>query len=82
MLAQGRRTAIMCAEVLWWRCHRRIIADVLTSLGVPVVHIRDAHIAETHRLTTPARLVDGRLTYEPDPAEPDSAEPDSAAPAR
>jgi uncharacterized protein (DUF488 family) len=63
MLASGLRTAIMCAEVLWWRCHRRIIADVLVSLGVPVVHIRDARVAERHRLAPPARIVAGHLTY-------------------
>src|SRR5690606_11927164 len=40
MLAGGLRTAVMCAEVLWWRCHRRLISDVLTSLGVDVLHIR------------------------------------------
>lgn len=69
-LAQGLRTALMCAEVLWWRCHRRLIADVLVSLAVPVVHVRTAGAAESHRLTAPARLVDGRLTYavEPPPA--------------
>ena len=63
MLAQGLRTAVMCAEVLWWRCHRRLIADVLTSLHVPVVHIRDISTAESHRLVAPGRLVDGGLTY-------------------
>jgi uncharacterized protein (DUF488 family) len=67
MVAQGLRTVVMCAEVLWWRCHRRIIADVLTSLGIPVVHIRDARIAEPHRLAPPARMVRGRLTYAPAP---------------
>jgi uncharacterized protein (DUF488 family) len=67
MLAHGLRAAIMCAEVLWWRCHRRLIADVLTSLGVSVEHIRSERAAEPHRLTTPARLVDGRLTYAADP---------------
>lgn len=63
MLADGLRTAIMCAEVLWWRCHRRLIADVLTTLGVEVVHIRDATVHETHRLTPPAHLVSGALSY-------------------
>jgi uncharacterized protein (DUF488 family) len=63
MLAQELRTAIMCAEILWWRCHRRIIADVLVSLGATVVHILDAKTASAHRLTTPARLVDGVLSY-------------------
>ena len=63
LLAGGLRTAIMCSEILWWRCHRRLIADVLTSLDVPVRHIRDARIVEPHRLAPPARLVRGELTY-------------------
>jgi uncharacterized protein (DUF488 family) len=63
MLAGGMRTAIMCAEVLWWRCHRRLIADVLRSIGVDVVHIRDEKNAEPHKLAPPARLVGGRLSY-------------------
>jgi uncharacterized protein (DUF488 family) len=63
MLAHGLRAAVMCAEVLWWRCHRRIIADVLVSLGVPVVHIRTTSAAEPHRLAPPARLARGKLTY-------------------
>ena len=62
-MARGLRTALMCAEVLWWRCHRRLIADVATSLGAEVVHIRDAKKAELHRLAPPARLVRGTLTY-------------------
>jgi len=63
MVARGLRTAVMCAEVLWWRCHRRIISDVLTSLDVSVVHIRDADTSEVHRLSAPAHLVGGRLSY-------------------
>ena len=67
LAAQGLRTVVMCSEILWWRCHRRIIADVLVSLGVPVLHVRDERTAEPHRLGAPARLVDGHLTYEPLP---------------
>ena len=63
MLARGARTAIMCAELLWWRCHRRIIADVLVSLGYDVLHIRDTSAAEPHRLAPPAHIVDGVLTW-------------------
>jgi uncharacterized protein (DUF488 family) len=63
MNAEGLRTAVMCAEVLWWRCHRRLIADVLTALGTRVVHIRDASMCEVHRLAPPAALVRGRLAY-------------------
>jgi uncharacterized protein (DUF488 family) len=67
LLAQGLRAALMCAEVLWWRCHRRIVADVLVSLGVPVMHIQTTRAAEPHHLSSPARLVDGRLTYAVEP---------------
>jgi uncharacterized protein (DUF488 family) len=63
MLARGLRTAVMCAEILWWRCHRRIIADVLVSLGFEVIHIRDSSVASVHRIQRPARLVGKRLTY-------------------
>ena len=62
-VAAGLRTAVMCAEQLWWRCHRRIIADVLVSLGHEVQHIRDVGTAEPHVLAPPARLADGMLTY-------------------
>jgi uncharacterized protein (DUF488 family) len=64
MIAGGSRTTVMCAEVLWWRCHRRLIADALTALGYEVRHIRDAGDAELHRLAPPASLVDGVLSYE------------------
>jgi len=63
MIASGLRTAVMCAELLWWRCHRRIIADVLVALRYEVRHIRDADPAELHELAPPALVVDGILTY-------------------
>jgi uncharacterized protein (DUF488 family) len=63
LLATGLRTVVMCAEVLWWRCHRRLIADVLVSLGWPVIDIRDDRHAEPHQLTSPARQIDGGVTY-------------------
>ncbi len=63
MLAGGLNTAVMCAEVLWWRCHRRIISDVLVSLGITVIHIRDATHSEIHRVGPPGRIVRGRLVY-------------------
>jgi len=63
MLAWGLRTAVMCAEILWWRCHRRMIADVLVSLGARVIHILDARTAQAHRLRAPSRVVRGVLTY-------------------
>ena len=64
MLARGRRTAVMCAEVLWWRCHRRIIADVLVALGFTVEHLFSAEKRELHRLAPPARLVGTELRYD------------------
>ena len=63
MCAHGLRTVVMCAELLWWRCHRRLIADVLVSRGVDVVHIWDQTLSESHRLAPPARLDGGALTY-------------------
>jgi uncharacterized protein (DUF488 family) len=66
VLAGGLRTAIMCSETLWWRCHRRLIADVLTSLDISVTHIYDATKVEPHHLTAPARMDRGVLTYVPE----------------
>lgn len=63
LAAEGLRTAVMCSEVLWWRCHRRLIADLLVSLGGSVWHIQTEKPAEPHRLMPPARLVNGILSY-------------------
>ena len=62
-IAGGLRTAVMCAEMLWWQCHRRLIADVLVSLGYDVQHIQTDKPAEPHRLIEPARMTDGKLSY-------------------
>jgi uncharacterized protein (DUF488 family) len=62
-LAQQSRTALMCAEAVWWRCHRSMIADALCARGVRVVHILDAGHSAAHPMTAPARIVDGKLTY-------------------
>ena len=56
-------TAIMCAEAVWWRCHRSLISDYLKSRGIEVMHILDANKLEAHPFTSAARIVDGRLTY-------------------
>lgn len=68
-LVAHKRTALMCAEVLWWRCHRSLIADVLTLRGIEVVHILDATHSVVHPYTSPARIVRGRLTYPALPAD-------------
>lgn len=59
-----KRAAIMCAEALWWRCHRSLIADFLKANGVQPIHIIDAKHTEAHPYTTAARIIDGRLSYE------------------
>lgn len=55
----------MCAEGLWWRCHRRLICDALTVEGWEVVHIDPEGGATAHELTPFAVCEDGRLTYPP-----------------
>jgi len=58
--------ALMCAEAVPWRCHRSLVADVLTSRGAQVEHITDAKRARSHRLTPFARVEAGRVTYPSD----------------
>jgi uncharacterized protein (DUF488 family) len=63
-LSGKQRSAIMCSETLWWRCHRRIISDYLLADGMPVLHIMGPHKVEAARLTPNAqRLPDGTLVY-------------------
>jgi uncharacterized protein (DUF488 family) len=64
-LAARQRTALMCAEAVWWRCHRALISDVLKLRGVEVMHILDAGRASPHPYSAAARVVDGRLDYGP-----------------
>jgi uncharacterized protein (DUF488 family) len=62
-VASKARTAIMCAEAVWWRCHRSMIADALCVRGIEVMHILDAKHSTVHPMTAPARIVRGELTY-------------------
>jgi uncharacterized protein (DUF488 family) len=62
-VARVQRTAIMCAEALWWRCHRSLISDYLKAKGVVVTHILSATKTEPHPYTSAARIVDGELSY-------------------
>jgi uncharacterized protein (DUF488 family) len=62
-LAQHQPTAIMCAEQLWWKCHRRLISDALLAQGHEVVHIENATKSSPHKLVPPAHLVRGQLSY-------------------
>lgn len=63
-LASTRRTAIMCAELLWWRCHRSLVADFVKAEGALVWHISDLQVVHEHPYTTAARIINGRLSYE------------------
>jgi uncharacterized protein (DUF488 family) len=56
--------AIMCAEAVWWRCHRSLISDYLKARGIEVVHILDANKTQTHPFTSAARIANGQLNYE------------------
>lgn len=64
--AEVRRTAVMCAESVWWRCHRRLIADfALVARGVPVHHLMPDGRLRPHRATPGVRLrPDGLLVYD------------------
>ena len=62
--ALEQRTAYLCSEALWWRCHRSMISDYLRLQGWNVMHIMGIGKAEPHSYTEPARIVDGRLNYE------------------
>jgi uncharacterized protein (DUF488 family) len=63
-LGAERRTAIMCAEAVWWRCHRRIVADYLIAAGEAVFHILGPGNTETATMTPAARCVPGQgLVY-------------------
>jgi uncharacterized protein (DUF488 family) len=61
--AQSARTVIMCAEAVWWRCHRQLVADALVARGVGVRHITSATAAPAHSLTEFAQIANGRVTY-------------------
>jgi uncharacterized protein (DUF488 family) len=70
-LSRDNCCAIMCAEAVWWRCHRRIIADYLLAQGVPVLHIMGKDKIDPAKLTPGARVQsDGTLVY---PAVKDAA---------
>lgn len=72
-LAREKRTAVMCAELLWWRCHRALISDYLKAKGTKVLHILGPEKVEEHPYTSAARLVEGKLTYAPKGSETETA---------
>lgn len=65
-LSAKQRCAIMCAEAVWWRCHRRIIGDYLLSDGREVLHLMAPGRTERAKLTAAARPEGGHLVYPPE----------------
>jgi uncharacterized protein (DUF488 family) len=67
LFAERRRVAVMCAEAVWWQCHRMLLSDALVARGIAVEHImrqQGASSLQPHRLTPFARIgADGHLTY-------------------
>lgn len=64
-------SAVMCSESVWWRCHRRLLADHLTLVrGVDVRHLMHDGRAHPHRVTDGARLDGGDVVYDIDTTEP------------
>ena len=63
LAADTGATAIMCAEAVWWRCHRSLISDYLKARGIEVMHILDANKTQPHPYTSAARIVNGKLSY-------------------
>ena len=66
VVAEGseERTAFMCSESLWWRCHRRLLSDALTVRGCRVLHLMEGGRQERHTLSPMARVEGGRLVYD------------------
>lgn len=56
-------TAFMCSEAVWWRCHRSMVADYLKAKGWNVLHIMGINNTIEHPYTSPAKIIDGKLSY-------------------
>ncbi len=62
-IALKKRTAYMCSEAVWWRCHRSMVSDYLKLNGWTVIHIMGEGKSQEHPYTAPARIVNGELVY-------------------
>jgi len=63
-IAIQKRTAIMCSEAVWWRCHRSMVSDTLKAEKWMVLHIMGIGKEREHPYTQPAKIVNGQLSYE------------------
>lgn len=73
-LAANQRLAIMCAEAVWWQCHRALISDWMKANGAEVLHILSENKVEEHPFTSAAQIIDGRLSYREPTADATHAE--------
>lgn len=64
-IAKKTKTAYMCSEAVWWRCHRSLISDLLKARGWTVMHIMDAGKGNEHPYTSAAQIINGQLSYIP-----------------
>jgi uncharacterized protein (DUF488 family) len=64
-VAANAKTAYMCSEAVWWRCHRSLISDLLKVKGWIVMHIMEVGKANEHPYTGAAQIINGRLSYIP-----------------
>lgn len=71
-LARKTRTAVMCAEAMWWQCHRSLISDDFKANGWEVIHLMSSGREQEHPYTSAARIVGGRLDYTL-PADPQAS---------
>lgn len=62
-LAREKRVAVMCAEAMWWQCHRSLIADDFKAAGWEVIHLLSPKREQQHPYTSAARIIEGRLDY-------------------
>ena len=65
-IASAKRVAYMCAEAVWWRCHRSLVSDYLKNEGWTVLHIMGVGKSTEHPYTAPAKIIDGKLDYSKD----------------
>lgn len=65
-LAENLRTAYMCAERVWFHCHRMLVSDWLLAHGHTVLHIDAEGPPKPHRLTAEARLIGNQVVYRPE----------------
>lgn len=62
-MAVKNKLAYMCAEAVWWSCHRSLVSDYLKIKGWKVMHIMNLHKADEHPYTAAAKIIDGKLNY-------------------